>query len=114
MVDAPGCAGREQKKVWRVREWEAGQGLGPFLSMEDRMLRILFHPRRKPARMLSDRQLQMIFVAAYSLDVFREFVFGTEFLREYPVDREVQTRIQTDDLALLQLGLDYLEQALFD
>jgi hypothetical protein len=56
----------------------------------------------------------MIFVAAYSLDVFREFVFGTEFLREYPVDREVQTRIQTDDLALLQLGLDYLEQALFD
>lgn len=114
LLDVPGCLGMEQERVWCVREWIADQGLRPFLETNDRMLRLLFHPSRKPGRTLSERQLQMIIVAAYSLDVFREFVFGTEFLKRYPVDRDVQEQIQTDDLALLYLGLSYLERTLFD
>jgi len=114
VLDAPGCLGIKEEKLWHVKEWEANQGLGPFLDMDDKMLGIFFHPRRKPGRVLTDRQLQMIFVAAYNLDVFREFVFKSDFLKRYPTDLQTRKRIQRDDESLLQLGLDYLEKSLFD
>jgi hypothetical protein len=82
--------------------------------MDDKMLRIYFHPRRTHGRPLSERQLQKLFVAAYSVDVFRDLVFRTDFLQRYPVAPAVHRRIQTDDLHLLQLGLAYLERTLFE
>ena len=112
-LDAPGCLGLQEGKVWTVQEWVSAQGLARHTEMSDRMLGILFHPDRKRPRLLDDGQLQQIIVACYNLDVFREFVFSSEFLGSFRLDDETLSRIEEDDTELLHLGFAYLRETLF-
>ncbi|MBF0496085.1 MAG: YkgJ family cysteine cluster protein [Deltaproteobacteria bacterium] len=112
-LDAPNCQGIKETKIQTVAEWREDQGLLPYTRANDRMLNIVFHPRRDETKQLDDRQLQKVIVALYNLDVFREFVFNTEFLKTYEVEEALAERIKEDDEALLDLGFKFLEQALF-
>jgi Fe-S-cluster containining protein len=109
-----GCMGTEQGNVQSVREWRDDQGLLPYTEMNDRMLGLVFHPRRDCQRPLSEPQLQKIMVACYNLDVFREFVFEAGFADRWGIDSATCSKIRTDDTALLKLGFRYLKQTLYD
>jgi len=113
LLDTPGCLGVEEKTTQTLQEWLAGQGLTPYRQANDRMLGLLFHPARERGRSLDDGQLQKIMVACYNLDVFREFVFKTGFLRAYRVDGKTRLAIEKDDGELLSPGIAYLERTLF-
>jgi hypothetical protein len=52
-------------------------------------------------------------VACYNLDLFREFVFNTPFLRQFEIDDQTAHRVRTDDEALLNLGIAFLKKALY-
>ncbi len=52
---------------------------------------------------------KMTFMAAYNIDRFREFVFGSSFLKRFKVDPEVLRKIKKDDAALLLLGFDWIK-----
>ncbi len=107
------CQGLSEKKTWTVSQWVNDQALSAYIDMNDKMLEILFHPRRNPSTPLSESQQQKVMVACYNLDIFREFVFETPFLKQFEVDDDTTERIKTDDVALLNLGFTYLKNALF-
>ncbi len=113
LLDTPGCEGIKEKKVQSVKDWTDDQGLLPYIDMNDKMLGLLFHPRRDRSRRLDQGQQQKVMVACYNVDLFREFVFKTGFLEQYQIGRETRNTVAENDTALLALGFTYLDQTLF-
>jgi Fe-S-cluster containining protein len=113
LQDLPGCLGREEAKIWSVAAWLEDQGVLPYIEINDRMLDLLFHPRREKGKALDDRQLQNLIVACYNLDVFRDFVLKEKLVESSCIDPETGAKIKTDDTALLTFGFAYLKATLF-
>ena len=113
LLDIEGCEGIKESKVQVVNQWRIDQGLLPYHEMNDRMLEILFHPNRDRSIPLNEGQQQKVMVACYNMDIFREFVFHTEFLERFCIDTAIRRKIRKDDEALLHLGFSYLKKVLF-
>ena len=113
LLHITGCHGLREGKAWSVAQWVTDQGLSPYNPMNDKMLEVLFHPRRDPSMPLSEAQQQKVMVACYNLDLFREFVFNTPFLEQFEIDDNTAHRVKTDDTALLNLGVAFLKKALY-
>ena len=107
------CDGLKEDKDWTVSQWVKDQGLLSYIDMNDKMLDILFHPRRDPSTPIVESQQQKVMVACYNLDMFREFVFETPFLKQFKVDDDTARRVKTDNDALLTLGFAFLKNALY-
>ncbi len=114
LQDIPGCLGKNESKTWTVERWLKAQGALPYMAINDKMLDLLFHPKREIGKPLDDRQLQKLIVACYNLDEFRAFVEKTKLLDASRVDDETRERIERDDTALLMFGLAYLTATLFE
>ena len=112
-METPGCLGIREERVRTLEDWLRDQGLSPYLESNLRMLRLLFHPGRDRTKSLDDSQLQKVIVACYSLDVFRDFLFGTKMLDSLDVDEKTRAAIEHDDEMLLDFGYTYLEKTLF-
>lgn len=113
LQEMPGCLGSKEGKRWVVEDWLKDQGVLPYMAINDRMLDLLFHPKRQPGKPLDDRQLQKLIVACYNLDEFRDFVSETGLLTSSGLDEEARSRIQREDTALLMFGFAYLTATLF-
>ncbi|HIJ40390.1 MAG TPA: YkgJ family cysteine cluster protein [Deltaproteobacteria bacterium] len=113
LLDLKGCEGVKENKVQVINQWRIDQGLLPYDEMNDRMLEILFHPKRDRSIFLNEGQQQKVMVACYNVDIFREFVFHTGFLELFRIDAATRKNINKNDEALLQLGFSYLKKVLF-
>jgi uncharacterized protein len=113
LLDTPDCQGIKERKTQTVASWQEEQGLLPYLEMNDRMLGLLFHPKRDRAEDLTELQQKKVLVACYNLDLFREFVSKTGLAGVCTIDRKTRDRAMADDTALLALGLAYLDHTLF-
>ncbi|SPD74950.1 conserved hypothetical protein [uncultured Desulfobacterium sp.] len=113
LVNIKGCLGFEAKEELTISRWLEDQEVLPYIEMNDKMLEILFHPKRDRNKPLDEKQLRKVMVACYNLDVFRDFVFNTNFLPLFQIDGETCSKIEKEDEALLNLGLAYLRKALF-
>lgn len=89
------------------------QGLGPYIDFNDRMLRVLFHPRAVRKAPLHQRQIQRILVACYNLDIFRRLLSEVPVFDELRIPREDRGAILDDELRLLAFGHEFLEKTLF-
>ena len=56
----------------------------------------------------------MFFMVTTDVGAFRRFVFETRFLDTYAIDQDTIEMLKTDDIALLQLGFDWLKNVLFN
>jgi hypothetical protein len=56
---------------------------------------------------------QMFFMVSTNTDYFREFVFGSSFLKTYDIPQERIEKVRTDDTELLKLGFEWLRSAMF-
>jgi hypothetical protein len=64
--------------------------------------------------MFSEKAKQMFFLACYNLDKFKEFVFGSSFLKLYQIDEETINSIKNDETALLEFGFSWLKDVFFN
>jgi len=113
LLDTPGCEGIRETKVQSVSIWREDQGLRPYIEMNDRMLGLLFHPRRDRSAHLTQRQQQKVMVACYNIDLFREFAMKTGLMEACSIQNATRGRVMEEDSALLALGFAYLDEILF-
>ena len=113
LLDTPNCHGIKEERIQSVADWQEEQGLGPYIQMNDRMLGLLFHPRRDRGVHLNQGQQQKVLVACYNIDLFREFVFKSGLAEAYRIEPSARNRMMKDDSALLDLAFAYLDQTLF-
>ncbi len=57
---------------------------------------------------------QMFFLVSTDVDGLRQFILESKFLDTYEIDPQAVEIIKTDDIALLQLGFDWMKNVLFN
>jgi hypothetical protein len=113
MVKESHCLGFNERREWTVQEWLADQGLDEYNAMNDLFMDITAGRQSKTIKRLSDRQLQMYYMAGYSMDEFRHFVFDTSFLNRFDIPQDVLGRIKTDETELMAFARQWLKFSLF-
>ena len=112
LLEIPGCLGFMEGKSWTVKTWVKNQDLKAHLAFNDLYLKALFHKKRDSQKALEEKQVQKIMVACYNLDLFRDFVFKTNFLEIFELSQD-KAALLKDDEELLKLGVAYLNKTLF-
>lgn len=107
------CLGFNENQEWSLREWIEDQGLNEYNAMNDLFMDITAGRQAKTIKRLSDRQLQMYYMAGYSMDEFRRFVFDTSFLNRFDIPQDVLGRIKTDETELMAFSRQWLKFSLF-
>lgn len=120
LVKEPHCTGHAEEKRQTVREYRREQGVEALDEINRGWVDILM-------KMVSWRSVggpngqsvnaqakKMFFMVSTDVTAFRRFVFETRFLDTYVIDPDTVERLKTDDIALLQLGFDWLKNVLFN
>ena len=107
------CIGWQEEKEWTIQAWLTNQGLDEYNTMNQSFMDVFTGRPLKAFQTLGDRQLKMVFMAAYNLDAFRDFVFKSSFLSRFDIAEDVQAAIRTDDVALMAFACRWLKFALF-
>ncbi len=107
------CLGFNENKEWSVREWLEDQGLNEYNAMNDLFMDVTAGRQAKTIKRLSDRQLQMYYMAGYSMDEFRRFVFKSTFLNRFAISQDVLNRIKSDETELMAFARQWLKFSLF-
>ncbi|MGQ9499837.1 MAG: YkgJ family cysteine cluster protein [Dissulfurimicrobium sp.] len=113
MIKEPHCLGHSLGREWVVKEWLENQGINQYEDANAGWIDIIL--RRKslgPFVDISEKTLQMFFLACYNVDGFRRFVFESRFLDIYVVSEEMKIKIAEDDIAILRFGIEWLRATL--
>jgi Fe-S-cluster containining protein len=107
------CLGFNETQQWTVQEWIINQGMDEYNTINDFFMNITAGRWAQTIKALSDRQLQMFYMACYSLDEFRRFVFETTFLDKFDIAQDVLDHIKTDNMKLMAFAFQWLKFSLF-
>ena len=113
IIEEPVCKGYYEPTKWTVREWLRDQKVEEYDEMGKLFKEISLHDYFSKGKKLSPPQLEMFYTVCYNIDKFREFVFGSTFLKRFDVENEVIERIKTSDEELLKFGFQWLKYSLF-
>ena len=120
LVKEPHCKGHEEDKSQTVAEFRARQGVEALDEINrdwiDIMMKMVsWRSVGGPnAKAVSPQAKKMFFMVSTDAGAFRRFVFETKFLDTYAIDPETVETLKTSDVALLQLGFDWLKNVLFN
>ncbi len=113
-VNEPHCLGFEEDEPWTVARWRVDQGVDIHDDINAEWTDLVVRKRSFPPNMRwTDEAKRMFFLVSYNIDKFRDFVFGSSFLRRYEVDPATLEAIRSDETALLRFGMRWLKWLLF-
>jgi Fe-S-cluster containining protein len=108
------CRGFDEERTWTVREWREDQGVDLRDKVNAEWTDLIVRKRSFPSSIrLTDSAKQMFFLVSYNLDKFRDFVFESSFLQRYPVEADRLEKIRSDEVELLNFGIQWLKGVLF-
>jgi Fe-S-cluster containining protein len=107
------CGGFGAPPTATVGEWMRGQGLDAYRGPNERVAKLLLHPRRSRPLSLAAADVHAAVMALYNADVFREFAARPGFAERAGVDPARVAEALRSDEALLALGQDWLAARLF-
>ncbi len=108
LVREPHCFGFQEDRKWKAAEWMDDQGLPIYNRMNDQWMAFLSRYKPGSRAALEPKQWQMFYMACYSLDRFRAFVFESRFLSLFEVPEETQGQIRESDEEMLAFAFNWL------
>ena len=116
LQELPWCKGHGLGSEKTVADWVADQNLAEYNRMGELWTEMSLLFRRNPwgPEGAQSKNFKMAYTACYDTDHFRDFVFKSTFLKRYEVDPEWLEKIEVDNAALLEFGLDWLKYFLFN
>ncbi|MCB2186140.1 MAG: YkgJ family cysteine cluster protein [Deltaproteobacteria bacterium] len=108
------CHGLGEPDEWKVREWLKDQGATQSKEMDGSYESLVSHVRMSALNEVENPKIQqMVVMALYDLDRFRDFVLNSSFLERFDLDDDTVFAVKTDDPALLDLGYAWVRFGLF-
>jgi hypothetical protein len=107
------CHGLNEDAEMRVIEWLEDQGVMDYQRVNNYYGEITNHPRIQNLDVDNEQIRQMIYMATYDLDRFRDFVLSTRFRELFEFDETFLEQVRVDDTDLLKLGFDWIKFGLF-
>ena len=108
------CLGRRENRKWTMGDWVKDQGLDVYDRVESRFRDFTGRLKFPEGKVPGPQVAQMFYMGCYDLDRFRRFVFESRFLEVFDLPEGMVEQIRTDDQALLQLGMAWLDFGLAD
>lgn len=107
----PYCFGHRECREWTVQEWIDDQGIQLYNEMNALWVDIDTIFRRNPwgSEGVNSPWLKMAFMACFSTDEFKKFVFESTFLPRFDIPEERGERIKRSDVELMKLGFDWVQ-----
>lgn len=110
IVSEQKCLGLKESALQSVTEWLNGQGIEPYLQMDEVFQAIV------PAEHVASGKLEpgvgKILYLAYDLDQFMALLKDERFRTFYELDEETLRRVEEDGEALLRLAFRYIRSQL--
>ncbi len=112
VVREPHCRGFEQDSAWTSGDWLKDQDLTTYNSFNDQYMLLLAEAKARGMR-LTPKQTNLVFLAAYNLDAFKDFLVQMGALTRLDLTPEQEQEILHDEEARLAFATGWLELMLF-
>ncbi len=114
IIGKPGdCLGLSSKKKWKIADWLVSQGIPTYDEMSKLLSQVILPLTVYESQISNPQIVQMIFMALYNLDKFRDFIFNSSFLEKLQVPEDRISSVKEDDVALLEFGVDWVKFGVF-
>ena len=107
------CNGLEKGDDWAVREWLMDQGATQSKEADGSFDAPSAHQFLGEVDIEIELSMQMIVSSLWDVDGFRNMVLNSSFLDKFDLDQERIDAIKIDDVAMLDLGYDWVRFGLF-
>lgn len=107
------CRGFACDQEQTAAVWVADQGLEPYNEMNDRMLSLIQHKRRRGRAPLNPSRRAQFHLALYNLDAFRHSLAQSELPVPAPLTEAAATAMNGDDTRLLGFAIQWVDATVF-
>ena len=108
IVKEPHCKGFEETSEWSGAEWLQDQGLESYNASNDRYMRLMALWRQRGVP-LSEKQVNMAFLALYQVEQFQKFIADMGMFQRLDITEERVQAVLANEEAALDFALDWLE-----
>ncbi len=113
VLKEPHCCGFEGGQTKTVQQWIEDQEIAIYNEINDKLMQIISLKNRRMPGVLDIKSRHLFFTALYDLDSFRSQITNNGLLADLQIDSSLVENALEDDLALLELGIRWIEQVLF-
>ena len=113
VLKEPHCCGFNSGKTRTVQQWLDEQGLSIYNEINDKLMQIISLKNRRLPGVLDIKARHLFFTALYDLDSFRSQITGNGLLADFQFDSLLVDKALEDDVALLEVGMEWIENVLF-
>ncbi len=111
----PHCRGFDQSGRQTVKQWIVEQGVVDCNEINDKLMQIISLKNTRMPGSLDSKSRHLFFTALYDLDSFRSQITDNHLLADLQFDQQlVNQALQGDDVALLEVGMLWIKQILFN
>ncbi len=105
------CQGPYEQQEWTARSWARDQEAVVYNQMTLLWSEIkrLFQENPWGLEGPEGPKAKMAFMATYNVDLFRDFVFNSTFLKRYKLKSAIRNKIRNDDVALMKFGFEWVK-----
>jgi Fe-S-cluster containining protein len=107
------CLGHREEKDWTIEEWREDQESDLYDEMNEDWMEVVLKAKTLGMVEFGQKSLDLFFMVSSNLDMFRDFVFNSNFLEAYEIDPAVVEKIGNDELELLKFSLKWLRFTMF-
>ena len=107
------CLGHNESKEWTIDEWRADQESDLYDEMNKDWMEVVLKAKTLGMVEFKQKSLDLFFMVSSNLDMFRDFVFNSNFLDSYEIAPDEIAKIKGDGLELLKFSLRWLRFTMF-
>jgi len=107
------CLGLNEDNIRKISDWLEEQGIKPYEEMNEFLSSLTIQLQSHQLDVTNPKIQQMIMMALYNIDKFREFVFNSTFLDRLEVEKDILDKITDSDHDLLKFAYEWLKFGLF-
>ena len=111
--DPKKCHGLIEGDQWQVKEWLKDQGATQSKEADGSWEALSAHEWLPGLDVENEQIQQMIILALYDVDRFREMVLNSSFLDRFELEDERIEAVKNEDVAVMDLGFDWVRFGLF-
>ena len=113
LLKEPHCLGFNAPKSQTAKQWIEDQQIEIYCHFNDQLLEIIGLKNQLRPGPLDPKSRQLFYEALYDLDRFRTRILENKLLDQIEVDPQKSADAETDDTALLEIGMAYVKQVVF-
>ncbi len=113
LIKDPICQGFDQGEPIKVKDWIGSQDISEYNRYNDRMIELISLKHQVMPGALEGEYKEMFVMACYDVDLLRKQIFEGGLIKESALESGFYEKIKTDDFALLDVGMDWIQKQLF-